>query len=142
MPQTRKGASKRSRCLDPLKRLIIPSPPPPHLSSPQWARDQETQVLQRSRAMGVYPSQLRSPTYLADHPLSPRFHPPPYTPQPMLSPLRPGTGLYSKSLPQYQPWTPLPSTLGEHQTQDFSFNSIFFNQFHRLMQLTSVEERK
>ncbi|XP_048045584.1 zinc finger protein 541 isoform X3 [Megalobrama amblycephala] len=111
MPQTRKGASKRSRCLDPLKHLIIPSPPLPRLSSPQWARDQETQSLQRSRATGGYPSQLRSPTYLGDHPLSPRFHRPPYTPQPMLSPLRPGTGLYSKSLPQYQPWTPLPSTL-------------------------------
>ncbi|XP_067293847.1 zinc finger protein 541 isoform X2 [Pseudorasbora parva] len=109
--QTRKGASKRSHCLDPLKRLIIPSPPLPLLSSPQWARDQETQGLQRSRATGGYPSQLRSPTYLADHPLSPRFHPPPYTPQPMLSPLRPGTGLYFKNLPQYQPCPPLPSTL-------------------------------
>ncbi|KAK7165368.1 hypothetical protein R3I94_003662 [Phoxinus phoxinus] len=104
--QTREGASKRSRRLDPLKHLIIPSPPPPRSSSPQWAQDQETQSLQR--CLG-YPSQLRSPTYLADHPLSPRFHP--YTPQPMLSPLRPGTGLYSKSLPQYQPCPPPPSTL-------------------------------
>lgn len=93
------------------QRLIIPNPPLPHPSSPQWTHDQETQGLQRSRATGGYPSQLRSPTYLADHPLSPRFHPPPYTPQPMLSPLRPGTGLYFKSLPQYKPCLPLPSTL-------------------------------
>ncbi|CAM4535478.1 unnamed protein product [Leuciscus chuanchicus] len=104
--QTRKGASKRSRCLDPLKHLIIPSPPLLRSSSPQWAHDQETKGLQR--CLG-YPSQLRSPTYLADHMLSPRFHP--YTPQPMLSPLRPGTGLYSKSLPQNQPCPPPPSTL-------------------------------
>ncbi|KAG1957521.1 zinc finger protein [Pimephales promelas] len=105
-PQTRKGVSKRSRCPDPLKHLIIPSPPLPRSSSPQWVQDQETQGLQR--CLG-YPSQLRSPAYLSDHLLSPGFHP--YTPQPMLSPLRPGTGLYSKTLPQCQPCPKPPSTL-------------------------------
>ncbi|XP_026777948.3 zinc finger protein 541 isoform X3 [Pangasianodon hypophthalmus] len=58
-------------------------------------------------AAGGYPSQLRSPTYLADHLLN--FDPPPYTPPPMLSPLRPGTGLYFNTLPQYQPCLPPPS---------------------------------
>uniref|UniRef100_A0A8C1ICP1 Zinc finger protein 541 n=1 Tax=Cyprinus carpio TaxID=7962 RepID=A0A8C1ICP1_CYPCA len=108
--QTRKGASRRSCHLDPLNCLIIPSPPLPRLSSPQCTDNKETQGLQRSCGIGVYSSQLRSPNYLADHPLSPSFHPPPYTPQPMLSPLRSGTGLYSKSLPQHQPCSSLPST--------------------------------
>ncbi|KAF4113504.1 uncharacterized protein znf541 isoform X2 [Onychostoma macrolepis] len=107
--QTRKGASKRSCHLDPLNCLIIPSSPLPRLSSPQCTDTKETQGLQRSCGIGIYPSQLRSPNYLTDHPLSPSFHPPPYTPQPMLSPLRSGTGLYSKSLPQLQPCLSLPS---------------------------------
>ncbi|KAM9441339.1 uncharacterized protein znf541 isoform 1-T1 [Clarias gariepinus] len=54
-----------------------------------------------------FPSQLRSPTYLADHLLT--FNPPPYTPPPMLSPLRPGTGLYFNTLPQYESDRPPPS---------------------------------
>ncbi|XP_053473981.1 zinc finger protein 541-like [Ictalurus furcatus] len=58
-------------------------------------------------AAGGYPSQLRSPTYLTDHLLN--IDPPPYTPPPMLSPLRPGTGLYFNTLPQYQPCLPPPS---------------------------------
>ncbi|XP_016333732.1 zinc finger protein 541-like, partial [Sinocyclocheilus anshuiensis] len=109
--QTRKGAAKTSRRLDPLNCLIIPSPTLPRLSSPQCTNNKDTQGLQRSCGTGGYPSQLRSPNYLTDHPLSPSFHPPPYTPQPMLSPLRPGTGLYSKSLPQHQQCPSLPSTL-------------------------------
>ncbi|XP_026068550.1 uncharacterized protein LOC113050058 [Carassius auratus] len=112
--QTRKGASRSSCHLDPLNCLIIPGPPLPLLSSPQCTDHKETQGLQRSCGIGVYPSQLRSPKYLSDHPLSPSFHPPPYTPQPMLSPLRSGTGLYSKSLPQHQPCSSLPSTFGKH----------------------------
>ncbi|XP_060769107.1 zinc finger protein 541 [Neoarius graeffei] len=60
-----------------------------------------------SLAARGYPSQLRSPTYLTDHLLN--FDPPPYTPPPMLSPLRPGTGLYFNTLPQYQPCLPPPS---------------------------------
>uniref|UniRef100_A0A9J7ZIS9 Zinc finger protein 541 n=1 Tax=Cyprinus carpio carpio TaxID=630221 RepID=A0A9J7ZIS9_CYPCA len=109
--QTRKGAAKRSHHLDPLNCLIIPSPTVPRLSPLQCTNNKETQDLQRSCGTGGYPSQLRSPNYLTDHSLSPSFHPPPYTPQPMLSPLRPGTGLYSKSLPQHQPCPSLPSTL-------------------------------
>ncbi|KAK3508760.1 hypothetical protein QTP70_004241 [Hemibagrus guttatus] len=58
-------------------------------------------------AAGGYPSQLRSPTYLADHLLN--FDLPSYTPPPMLSPLRPGSGLYFNTLPQYQPCLPPPS---------------------------------
>lgn len=54
-----------------------------------------------------YPSQLRSPTYLTDRLL--RFDPPPYTPPPMLSPLRPGAGLYFNTLPQDQTCLPTPS---------------------------------
>ncbi|XP_046694655.1 uncharacterized protein znf541 isoform X2 [Silurus meridionalis] len=56
---------------------------------------------------GGYPSQLRSPIYLADHLLN--FDPPPYTPPPMLSPLRTGTGLYFNTLPQCQPSFPPPN---------------------------------
>ncbi|XP_043094667.1 uncharacterized protein znf541 isoform X2 [Puntigrus tetrazona] len=104
--QTHKGASKKCRHHDPLNRLIIPSPPLPCLSSPHCTDNKD---LQRSSVIGIYPSQLRSPNYLAEHPLSPSFHPPPYTPQPMLSPLRSGTGLYSKSLPLNQPCSSLPS---------------------------------
>ncbi|XP_022536153.2 zinc finger protein 541 isoform X1 [Astyanax mexicanus] len=62
---------------------------------------------QGCRAAGGYPSQLRSPTYLVDHLLKPGFLHPPYTPPPMLSPVRPGTGLYFNTLPQCQP-CPLP----------------------------------
>ncbi|XP_056313135.1 zinc finger protein 541 [Danio aesculapii] len=86
-PQTHKGASKRCRRFNFLHRLIIPSPPRP--STPDSASDRETQVL------------------------SPNFNPQTYTPQPMLSPLCPGTSLYSKSLPQYQPCpSSLPCTTG------------------------------
>ncbi|KAL1274587.1 hypothetical protein QQF64_027401 [Cirrhinus molitorella] len=108
--QGRKGASKRSCHLDPLTCLIIPSPALPRLSSPQCTDDKESQGLQRSCGTEGLPSQLRSPNYLVDNPLSPSLHPPPYTPQPMLSPLRSGTGLYSKCVPQHQSCQSLPST--------------------------------
>lgn len=86
-PRVHKGASKRSQRFNFLHRLIIPSPPRP--STPHCANNQETQGL------------------------SPNFNPQTYTPQPMLSPLCPGTSLYSKSLPQYQPSpSSLPSTTG------------------------------
>ncbi|XP_051538424.1 zinc finger protein 541 [Myxocyprinus asiaticus] len=107
--QTCKGLYKRSR-LDPLNCLIIPIPPPPRPSSPQWTHDQETKGWQRCLATGGYPSQLRSPTYLSDQSQSSIFHPPPYTPPPMLSPLRPGNGLYLNTLSQNQPYPPLSST--------------------------------
>ncbi|XP_062844999.1 zinc finger protein 541 isoform X3 [Trichomycterus rosablanca] len=72
--------------------------------SPHQSRERELGI----RATGGYPSQLRSPSYLADRLLN--LHLPPYTPQPMLSPLRPGTGLYFNTLPQCQPYLPPSST--------------------------------
>ncbi|CDQ69947.1 unnamed protein product [Oncorhynchus mykiss] len=68
-PQNGSGRSKRSRRLDFMKTLIIP---PPMLPQPS-----------PRRLLGE-----------EDHLLNPSFQPPPYTPPPMLSPLRPGTGLY------------------------------------------------
>uniref|UniRef100_H3AZ55 Zinc finger protein 541 n=1 Tax=Latimeria chalumnae TaxID=7897 RepID=H3AZ55_LATCH len=50
-------------------------------------------------ASGVlYQSQLRSPEYLADHLLEEGFQAPPYTPPPMLSPIRQGSGLYFNTI--------------------------------------------
>ncbi|XP_062920928.1 zinc finger protein 541-like [Mobula hypostoma] len=43
--------------------------------------------------MALYQSHMRSPVCLADHLLD-NFQPPPYTPPPMLSPIRHGSGLY------------------------------------------------
>lgn len=43
--------------------------------------------------MILYQSHMRSPVCLADHLLE-NFQPPPYTPPPMLSPIRHGSGLY------------------------------------------------
>ncbi|XP_076867270.1 uncharacterized protein znf541 isoform X2 [Brachyhypopomus gauderio] len=64
---------------------------------------------QGGRASGGYPSQLRSPGYLADHLLTSGLHLPRYTPPPMLSPLRPGTGLYFNTLSKHQPLPPPPA---------------------------------
>ncbi|KAL6463470.1 hypothetical protein MHYP_G00278610 [Metynnis hypsauchen] len=89
-----KDLSKKSRRADLLSTLIIPRP---FESGGQGCRP-----------AAVYPSQLRSPTYFAD--LKSDFQPPPYTPPPMLSPLRPGTGLYFCTMAQYQPCPPLPSS--------------------------------
>ncbi|XP_067875293.1 zinc finger protein 541-like [Heterodontus francisci] len=44
--------------------------------------------------MVLYQSHMRSPVCLADHLLEKNFQPPPYTPPPMLSPIRHGSGLY------------------------------------------------
>lgn len=41
-----------------------------------------------------YQSHLRSPVRLADHPSDRNFELPPYTPPPILSPVREGSGLY------------------------------------------------
>ncbi|XP_072845875.2 transcriptional-regulating factor 1 isoform X4 [Pogona vitticeps] len=65
----------------------------------------------------LYQSQLRSPRILADHLLDRIHNPPPYTPPPMLSPVRQGSGLFSSvitsshgtSHPQL-PLTPLTPT--------------------------------
>ncbi|XP_069763927.1 zinc finger protein 541-like isoform X7 [Narcine bancroftii] len=68
---------RRKRCRP--EPLIIPSP-----SSSQIG------VLP---GMVLYQSHMRSPACLADHLLE-NFQPPPYTPPPMLSPIRHGSGLY------------------------------------------------
>ncbi|KAL0994035.1 hypothetical protein UPYG_G00116980 [Umbra pygmaea] len=103
------GRSKRSRRLDLLKTLTIPPPllPQPPPTGLPGAEDGGTPWC---RAAGGYPSQLRSPMYQADHLLDPGFQPPPYTPPPMLSPLRPGTGLYFNTVPWLRPDPPPPST--------------------------------
>ncbi|XP_041750138.2 zinc finger protein 541 isoform X1 [Coregonus clupeaformis] len=108
-PQNGSGRSKRSRRLDFMKTLIIP---PPMLPQPSQRRllGEEGGGAPWCRAAGGYPSQLRSPMYLADHLLNPSFQPPPYTPPPMLSPLRPGTGLYFSTLPWLHPGPPPPSS--------------------------------
>ncbi|XP_078089735.1 uncharacterized protein mideasb isoform X2 [Mustelus asterias] len=59
----------------------------------------------------LYQSNLRSPVRLMDHPLDKNFQPPPYTPPPILSPMREGSGLYfnaflSSSNTSSQPVTP------------------------------------
>ncbi|XP_065610807.1 mitotic deacetylase-associated SANT domain protein [Cyrtonyx montezumae] len=59
-----------------------------------------------------YQSHLRSPVRLADHPSDRNFELPPYTPPPILSPVREGSGLYfnailsSSSHPVPPPMTP------------------------------------
>ncbi|XP_070590625.1 transcriptional-regulating factor 1 isoform X8 [Erythrolamprus reginae] len=65
----------------------------------------------------LYQSQLRSPRVLGDHVIDRTHNPPPYTPPPMLSPIRQGSGLFSSviisshgtSHPQL-PLTPLTPT--------------------------------
>ncbi|XP_023656288.2 uncharacterized protein znf541 isoform X1 [Paramormyrops kingsleyae] len=100
-------ASKKSPNLKFQKTLFIPSPTGPRSSMPRdFAGD--TVIGQQWWAAGAYPSQLRSPVYLGEHLLNPSFEPPPYTPPPMLSPLRPGTGLYFSTLPPSQPCPPPP----------------------------------
>lgn len=59
-----------------------------------------------------YQSHLRSPVRLADHPSERSFELPPYTPPPILSPVREGSGLYfnaiisTNSIPAPPPITP------------------------------------
>ncbi|XP_036168429.1 mitotic deacetylase-associated SANT domain protein isoform X2 [Myotis myotis] len=59
-----------------------------------------------------YQSHLRSPVRLADHPAERSFELPPYTPPPILSPVREGSGLYfnaimsTSSIPAPPPITP------------------------------------
>ncbi|XP_035289579.1 zinc finger protein 541 isoform X1 [Anguilla anguilla] len=103
------GTLKRAHRFEFLKTLFIPPPAPPQTSPPPVFEEGGTGG-QRCRAAGGYPSQLRSPVYLADHLLNPGFQPPPYTPPPMLSPLRRGTGLYFSTLPPPHPGPPPPST--------------------------------
>lgn len=59
-----------------------------------------------------YQSHLRSPVRLADHPSERSFELPPYTPPPILSPVREGSGLYfnaiisTNTIPAPPPITP------------------------------------
>ncbi|XP_067830902.1 zinc finger protein 541-like [Heptranchias perlo] len=73
---SKKQRRKRSRP----EPLFIPSP-----------SSNQTGVLP---GMVLYQSHMRSPVCLADHLLEKNFQPPPYTPPPMLSPIRHGSGLY------------------------------------------------
>ncbi|XP_048474082.1 zinc finger protein 541-like isoform X2 [Rhincodon typus] len=73
---SKKQRRKRSRP----EPLFIPSP-----------ASNQTGVLP---GMVLYQSHMRSPVCLADHLLEKNFQPPPYTPPPMLSPIRHGSGLY------------------------------------------------
>ncbi|XP_041948812.1 zinc finger protein 541 isoform X3 [Alosa sapidissima] len=93
---------KKTRRLESLKTLIIPTP-----RQPQQLLEQEALASLRFRATGCYLSQLRSPPYLAGQLMNPDLQLAPYTPPPMLSPLRPGSGLYFNKLPQQHPCPPL-----------------------------------
>ncbi|KAM4641326.1 zinc finger protein 541 [Discoglossus pictus] len=56
-------------------------------------------LLETPTSSGCYQSNLRSPnTYLSEHLHNGLFQYPPYTPPPMLSPIRQGTGLYFSTL--------------------------------------------
>ncbi|KAF1458372.1 hypothetical protein FQV08_0003851, partial [Pygoscelis antarcticus] len=65
------------------KSLFIPPPPAPE-AQPGMG--------------GCYQSNLRSPVFLVDHLLRDLFQRSPYTPPPMLSPVREGSGLYFSTL--------------------------------------------
>ncbi|KAF5898341.1 zinc finger protein [Clarias magur] len=86
-----------------------------------------------------FPSQLRTPTYLADHLLN--FNPPPYTPPPMLSPLRQGTGLYFNTLPQYEPDQPLPGIFSASIDDKDGISLILDNTFASIKPKINVGSR-
>ena len=73
---------KRKRQMRP-KSLFIPPPPAPEA---------------QPGVGGCYQSNLRSPVFLVDHLLRDLFQCSPYTPPPMLSPVREGSGLYFSTL--------------------------------------------
>ncbi|XP_074872755.1 zinc finger protein 541 [Carettochelys insculpta] len=75
---------KRKRQTHP-KSLFIP--PPPALCAEM-----------QPAVGGCHESNLRSPVYMVDHLLRDLFHSSPYTPPPMLSPIREGSGLYFNTL--------------------------------------------
>ncbi|KAG6926274.1 zinc finger protein 541 [Chelydra serpentina] len=76
---------KRKRQTRP-KSLFIP-PPPPLCAE-----------MQPAMMRGCHESNLRSPVYMVDHLLRELFQNSPYTPPPMLSPIREGSGLYFNTL--------------------------------------------
>lgn len=83
----------------------------------------------------LYQSQLRSPRILGDHLLDRAHELPPYTPPPMLSPVRQGSGLFSSvitsshgaSHPQLPltPLTPTPRVFLCRSSKYFIYYSIF-----------------
>ncbi|XP_066494334.1 zinc finger protein 541 isoform X2 [Tiliqua scincoides] len=83
-PQENIPQKKRKRRTHP-KSLFIP-PPPPVCSEIQPGTG------------GCYQSNLRSPVFLMDHLLQGLVQCSPYTPPPMLSPIREGSGLYFNTL--------------------------------------------
>ncbi|XP_073177841.1 zinc finger protein 541 isoform X2 [Lepidochelys kempii] len=76
---------KRKRQTRP-KSLFIPPPPP-------LCAEMQTAMMG-----GCHESNLRSPVYMVDHLLRDLFQNSPYTPPPMLSPIREGSGLYFNTL--------------------------------------------
>ncbi|XP_042201385.1 zinc finger protein 541 isoform X2 [Callorhinchus milii] len=70
------------------KRRKRSRPEPLFIPSPAWSQTGA------APGMVLYQSQMRSPVCLADHLLEMNFQTPPYTPPPMLSPIRQGSGLY------------------------------------------------
>ncbi|XP_063060089.1 zinc finger protein 541 isoform X2 [Engraulis encrasicolus] len=104
--QAMEGARlKKPRRLESLKSLIIPSPFP--VPSLQQLEQETVAGGLRIRATGGFLSQLRSPTYVAGQLTHLDLQIAPYTPPPMLSPLRPGSGLYFNKQPQQHPCPPL-----------------------------------
>lgn len=83
-PQENMPQKKKKRRTRP-KSLFIP-PPPPVCSEIQPGTG------------GCYQSNLRSPVFLMDHLLQGLVQCSPYTPPPMLSPIREGSGLYFNTL--------------------------------------------
>ncbi|XP_068766150.1 zinc finger protein 541 isoform X2 [Struthio camelus] len=72
---------------------------------------------------GCYQSNLRSPVFLVDHLLRDLFQCSPYTPPPMLSPIREGSGLYFSTLCSSANGDPnqLFSTVLDRMDRDFGF---------------------
>ncbi|XP_069042570.1 zinc finger protein 541 isoform X3 [Lepisosteus oculatus] len=109
--ESEEGWSRAQRC-EFQKTLYILPPTTPPAFPPAFVGEEgfEGGQVPRFRDPGGYPSQLRSPVCLTNHLLNPDFLAPPYTPPPMLSPLRPGTGLYFGTLTHTPPSRPLSGT--------------------------------
>nr|XP_013800158.1 PREDICTED: zinc finger protein 541 [Apteryx mantelli mantelli] len=75
---------------------------------------------------GCYQSNLRSPVFLIDHLLRDLFQCSPYTPPPMLSPIREGSGLYFSTLCSSANGDPnqLFSTVLDRMDRDFGFSLV------------------
>ncbi|NXE57497.1 ZN541 protein, partial [Casuarius casuarius] len=99
---------KRKRQIRP-KSLFIPPPPSSFEVQPGTG--------------GCYQSNLRSPVFLVDHLLRDLFQCSPYTPPPMISPIREGSGLYFSTLCSSANGDPnqLFSTVLDRMDRDFGF---------------------